>query len=336
MKTTEKISLGGFAFVIEYDAYVELENYLAEIRECFRNDNSADEIVDDIEVRIAELLKEKYVDGTVVNMGMIASIKQRIGDPKEVAGQEEEQEEAKKDTKKRNFREKRLYRNIDDRVLAGVCSGLGLYFNIDKVIFRVFFLIAFCLGFFNAEDGLFTLAIAAYIILWIAMPAARTVEEKCEMHSKPIDLKDYRDNENRFTREIKEAAGSPALHTAFRILGIAAGIMFIIMGLGGFSATIFFPSLPEIIGSHVKFDPLIPEDIIGSRIVLDPVFWWMIFGVVGVASLGFIYCGIVLCFNLKTPSWRPGLIIFILWVVSILVTIAWVLKKVAEFLPTII
>ena len=200
----------------------------------------------------------------------------------------------------------------------------------------MFFLIAFCLGFFNAEDGLFTLAIAAYIILWIAMPAARTVEEKCEMHSKPIDLKDYRDNENRFTREIKEAAGSPALHTAFRILGIAAGIMFIIMGLGGFSATIFFPSLPEIIGSHVKFDPLIPEDIIGSRIVLDPVFWWMIFGVVGVASLGFIYCGIVLCFNLKTPSWRPGLIIFILWVVSILVTIAWVLKKVAEFLPTII
>jgi hypothetical protein len=156
------------------------------------------------------------------------------------------------------------------------------------------------------------------------------------MHSKPIDLKEYRDNENRFTREIKEAAGSPALHTAFRILGIAAGIMFIIMGLGGFSATIFFPSLPEIIGSHVEFDLLIPEDIIGSRIVLDPVFWWMIFGVVGVASLGFIYCGIVLCFNLKTPSWRPGLIIFILWVVSILVTIAWVLKKVAEFLPTII
>ena len=153
MKTTEKISLGGFAFVIEYDAYVELENYLAEIRECFRNDNSADEIVDDIEVRIAELLKEKYVDGTVVNMGMIASIKQRIGDPKEVAGQEEE-EEVVKETSKCPLRDKRLYRDIDDRALAGVCSGLGLYFNIDKVVFRLFFLIAFCLGFFDAEDGL--------------------------------------------------------------------------------------------------------------------------------------------------------------------------------------
>ena len=60
MKTTEKISLGGYAFVIESEAYVELESYLSEIRECFRNDNSADEIIDDIEVRIAELLKEKY------------------------------------------------------------------------------------------------------------------------------------------------------------------------------------------------------------------------------------------------------------------------------------
>ena len=60
MKTTEKISLGGFAFVVESDAYEALESYLSEIRECFRNDNSADEIVEDIEVRIAEILKEKY------------------------------------------------------------------------------------------------------------------------------------------------------------------------------------------------------------------------------------------------------------------------------------
>lgn len=335
MKTTEKISLGGYAFVIESEAYVELENYLSEIRECFRNDNSADEIIDDIEVRIAELLKEKYADGTVVNMGMIASIKERIGDPKEVAGQEEE-EDVVKETSKCPLRDKRLYRDIDDRALAGVCSGLGLYFNIDKVVFRLFFLIAFCLGFFDAEDGLFTLAILAYIILWIAMPAARTVEEKCEMYRKPMDLKDYRSNENRFTREIKETASSPTLQAIFRILGVVIGVIFIIMGLCGFSTTIFFPSIPEIIGSHIEIGSLVPEEIIGSRIALDPIFWWLMFGVVGFASLGLLYTGVVLCFNLKTPSWRPGLIIFILWVVSILVTIAWVLKKVAEFLPTII
>ena len=340
MKTTEKISLGGFAFVVESDAYEALESYLSEIRECFRNDNSADEIVDDIEIRIAELLREKYVEGTVVNLGMIDEIKKRIGDPKELAGQEDTEpqteEELPKQSRKSSFREKRLYRNVEDRMLGGVCSGLGLYFNLDKALFRIFFLIAFFIGLLGAEDGLFTLSVAAYIILWIAMPAARTVEQKCEMRSKPIGLKDFRDSENRFSREIRETAKSPAIRTIGRIMGMIIGIIFIIIGLGGFSATIFFPSVPAIIANHIHLGDLVGEEIIAGKIACDMTFWWMMFGVIGLAALGMLYSGIVLCFDFKTPSWRPGLVIFILWVASVLVTIAWVLHKVAEYLPTVI
>ncbi|MBQ5603403.1 MAG: PspC domain-containing protein, partial [Bacteroidales bacterium] len=336
MKTTEKISLGGFAFVVESDAYEALESYLSEIRECFRNDNSADEIVDDIEVRIAEILKEKYIEGMVVNLGMIDEIRKRIGDPKELAGQDDAdsqtEDEFPKQPRKRTFREKRLYRNIDDRVLGGVCSGLGLYFNLDKAIFRLFFLIAFCLGFFQVP-GIVTLPLVAYLILWIAMPAARTVEQKCELSGKPMDLKDFRDGENRFAREIRETAKSPAVHTIMRIMGMIIGIIFIIIGLGGFSATIFFPSVPAIIANHINLGDLVGEEIIAGKIACDMTFWWMMFGVIGLAALGMLYSGIVLCFNFKTPSWRPGLVIFILWVASILVTIAWVLHKVAEYLP---
>lgn len=339
MKTTEKISLGGFAFIVESDAYEALDSYLSEIRECFRNDNSADEIVDDIEVRIAEILKEKYIEGMVVNLGMIDEIRKRIGDPKELAGQDDAEpqteDELPKQCRKRAFREKRLYRNIDDRVLGGVCSGLGLYFNLDKAIFRLFFLIAFCLGFFQIP-GIVTLPLVAYLILWIAMPAARTVEQKCEMSGKPMDLKDFRDGENRFAREIRETAKSPAVHTIMRIMGMIIGIIFIIIGLGGFSATIFFPSVPAIIANHIHLGDMVGEDIIASSIACDMTFWWMMFGVIGLAALGMLYSGIVLCFDLKTPAWRPGLVIFILWVVSILVTIAWVLHKVAEYLPTVI
>lgn len=339
MKTTEKISLGGFAFVVESDAYEALESYLSEIRECFRNDNSADEIVDDIEVRIAEILKEKYIEGMVVNLGMIDEIRERIGDPKELAGQDDADPQAEdefpKQPRKRTFREKRLYRNIDDRVLGGVCSGLGLYFNLDKAIFRLFFLIAFCLGFFQVP-GIVTLPLVAYLILWIAMPAARTVEQKCELSGKPMDLKDFRDGENRFAREIRETAKSPAVHTIMRIMGMIIGIIFIIIGLGGFSATIFFPSVPTIIANHINLGDLVGEEIIAGKIASDMTFWWMMFGVIGLAALGLLYSGIVLCFNFKTPSWRPGLVIFILWVASILVTIAWVLHKVAEYLPTVI
>lgn len=92
MKTTENISLGGLAFTIEADAYAELNRYIEEISGCFRNDPCGSEIVEDIEVRISELLKEKCTEGTVVSLAMVEEIKKRIGDPKELGEQEAESE----------------------------------------------------------------------------------------------------------------------------------------------------------------------------------------------------------------------------------------------------
>lgn len=342
MKKTEKISLGGLAFIVEYDAYAELESYLAEIHECFRNDASADEILEDIEVRIAELLREKCKEGMVANLEMINEIKKRIGDPKELAGQEESgtdvvtEEETAGEPKRKSLKDRRLYRNTDDRMLAGVCSGLSIYFNLDKVLFRLAFLIAFCLGFFEAEDGLFGLSVLTYIVLWIAMPAARTVEQKCEMRNRPIDLKEFKTKENRFGREINETVSSPAFRTAGRVFLTIIGLIMIILGLGGFLSTIVFPSIPELIENYLIPDSLIGEEIIIGKIACDPTFWWMIFGVIGLGSLGMMYGGIMLCFDFRSPSWRPGLVIFILWIVSILVLASWILHEVAEQLPMIV
>lgn len=332
MKTTEQISLGGFAFTVESDAYVVLESYLEEIKECFRSNESADEIVEDIEVHIAEILKEKYVDGTVINMAMVNEVKTRIGDPKELCNEDEaeksEAEESASQPKKCIFKDRRLYRDIDDRTLGGVCSGLGQYFNIDKVIFRVFFLIAFCLGFFEVEDGLFSLSILLYLILWIAVPAARTVEQKCEMKSKPKDLREFRSNGNSFSREIKEVAKSPAVSTVFRIFITIVGIILLLIGLGGLFITVFMPSVPAMIQNFGDISMLSSEELLAmNTFVNDPTFWWMCFGVSGIGSLGIIYAGIVLCFNLKTPSWRPGLIIFLLWLMGSIATAAWIIHK---------
>lgn len=332
MKTTEQISLGGFAFTVESDAYVALESYLEEIKECFRSNESADEIVEDIEVHIAEILKEKYVDGTVINMAMVNEVKTRIGDPKELCNEDDaekpEAEESASQPKKCIFKDRRLYRDIDDRTLGGVCSGLGQYFNIDKVIFRVFFLIAFCLGFFEVEDGLFSLSILLYLILWIAVPAARTVEQKCEMKSKPKDLREFRSNGNNFRREIKEVVKSPAVNTVFRIFITIVGIILLLIGLGGLFITVFMPSVPAMIQNFGDISTLSSEELMAmNAFVNDPTFWWMCFGVSGIGSLGIIYAGIVLCFNLKTPSWRPGLIIFLLWLMGSIATAAWIIHK---------
>ena len=77
MKTTENISLGGLAFTVEADAYAELKKYIEEISGCFRNDPCGSEIIEDIEVRISELLKERCPEGTVVSHAMIEDIKKR-------------------------------------------------------------------------------------------------------------------------------------------------------------------------------------------------------------------------------------------------------------------
>ena len=146
MKTTENISLAGYAFTIETDAYETLSRYLAEIRKGFEGDPSADEIVSDIEERIAELLSERCPVGMVVNVSMIEDIRKRIGDPEVLAQTESDNAgtpapEPKEE--KKTSRSKRLYRNMEERIFGGVCSGLGSYFGIDKVIFRLIFLIIF-------------------------------------------------------------------------------------------------------------------------------------------------------------------------------------------------
>ncbi len=345
MNTTENISLAGYAFVIETDACNELESYLSGIRTAFSADSSAEEIVADIEERIAELLRERCVSGMVVDLNMVLDIKKRIGDPQELAQEEidpvtEHSENPEK--KQRSWKGRHLYRNLEDRVFGGVCSGLGTYFGIDKVIFRIIFLIFFCIGFAGLQDGPYIMvSVLAYLCLWIAMPAARTAEQKREMKGRPLNLNNYKSGDFDFEREVKEAVASPAGQTAKRAGGIFLGLLLLIIGLGGLLGCIFIPSLPTIIESVFteqiqQWGPLDPGEQLGSDLAADPTFWGLVLIMVGLLCIWFLYNGVMLLFNLNTPTWRPGLILFIAWVLSIFVLIAWILKTVAAALPMIV
>ena len=344
MKTTENISLGGLAFTVEADAYAELNKYIEEIIGCFHNDPCGSEIVEDIEVRISELLKEKCTDGTVVSLAMVEDIKKRIGDPKELGEQDQETraEDSQSDEPHRqvreSFRDRRVYRDVDNRVLGGVCAGLGEYFNLDKVIFRVLFLIFFVLGFIDGDQGLFMISFVAYLILWIAVPAARTVEQKCEMRRKPINLEGFKSKENRFEREVKEAVESPAGRALGRILLTAVGIILLTIGMGGLFSLIFIPSVHEIAEAAMiaQMSPFDAEEFLVVNLIRSNTFWWLIMGSLGIAFIGVIYGGIMLIFDFKRPAWRPGLVLFIMWIISFFVLAAWILAQVAEWLPTII
>lgn len=355
MKTTENISLAGYAFTIETDAYEELGAYLSDIRTCFSGDASADEIVADIEERIAELLRERCVAGMVVELPMVLDIKQRIGNPKELAQDDAEgtfetkeeapaqphQEQPKQD-KKAEKKSRRLYRNMDERVLGGVCSGLGTYFNLDKVLFRIIFLIIFFISLIGMDDSPALLfPILTYICLWIAMPAARTAEQKREMKGKPMDLNSYKEKDFDFGKEVKEATQSPAVQTIERVGGVFLGILLLLIGLGGLVGGLVLPSLPTMFDSQIartigELGALDAAEQLGSDILTSTTFWGLVLAVLGIFCIWFIYNGVMLLFNLKAPSWKPGLVLFIAWIISIFVLAGWIAMTVGDALPMLV
>lgn len=334
MKKTENINLGGYAFVIEEDAYKELSGYLDSIKASLKDD--AEEITSDIEVRIAELLNEKCKGGTVVTLQSVIQVRERIGNPAEIS----EDDAAPEVSSKPKSPKKKLYRDMDNRCLGGVCSGLGSYFGIDPVFLRLLFMILPIVGIFTRFEMLLTIALLGYSALWIAMPAARTVEEKCRMKGKPMRLENFVSNggSNDIRQEINDLGSSPAVRKAGRVISCLFGCLLIVGGLAGLLGCFFIPTVPDIFDKFVtirqfNYDT---ELAVASRIINAPGFWWLVTSVVALLCVWMLWCGTILCFNFKSPSWKPGLVLFIAWMISILCLAGWVVKLVADMLPVLL
>jgi phage shock protein PspC (stress-responsive transcriptional regulator) len=172
MFKTLSVSIGKMPFIIEEQAYATLDQYLKAIRAHFASSADADEIVSDIESRIAEefsdalgksrkIIETQDIDAVIATMGTIEDFKQFEGGEKKA-----EQEDANP------FRKLRLYRDADNQILGGVCAGIANYFNIDPIFIRLAFGLSIFLGGFG---------VVLYIILWICIPEARTTAQKVEM-----------------------------------------------------------------------------------------------------------------------------------------------------------
>lgn len=347
MKTTENISLAGYAFTIESDAYGELCTYLNDIREAFKSDANAEEITTDIEERIAELLREKCISGMVVDLNMVNDIRRRIGNPKELAQDDVETTEADtntgQDDSRKNWKSKRLYRNIDEKVFGGVCAGLGNYFGLDKVLFRIALLLIFFITFISSyDDGpYFFIPILVYISLWIAVPAARTDDQRREMRGRPTSLDSYRSRDFDFGTEVKETAQSPAGQAFKRAGGIFLGILLLLTGFCGMIGCVVMPSVSRIVSHEItesieKYGSPVDaeEQFVVDLLTNNDAFWVFIVVIIGLMFIWFIYNGIMLLFDLKAPSWKPGLVIFIAWVISVFVFAGYMAKIAVDALET--
>ncbi|MBO4475109.1 MAG: PspC domain-containing protein [Bacteroidales bacterium] len=162
MKRVVTAGIGGRSFTINDDAYGRLESYLNLFRAHVR-EVGTQEVMDDLESRIAELFYAEVGDGTrVVDMELVEKVISQLGMPD---GSSTEAEEPVNAVRK-------LYRDTEDVRIAGVCSGLALYFGIDTSLVRILMLVALIAG---------SVGFWLYVILWIAVPKAVTPAQKCEL-----------------------------------------------------------------------------------------------------------------------------------------------------------
>lgn len=166
MNKVMDICIGHINFIIDENAYLKLKNYLKQFESTITCQDEVDKIMEDVEARIAEIFtSEIKFTGQVIDIRLVDEVIERFG------VFEANTEEPKKEQNYSGKR-KRLFRDVDRRNFAGVCSGLSYYMNIDVSVIRVFFVI------FNFFYGCTSLI---YILLWIAIPKAKTATQKLIM-----------------------------------------------------------------------------------------------------------------------------------------------------------
>jgi len=326
MKKTFTINISGIIFHIDDDGYEKLKKYLSSINRRFSNTEEGREIIADIESRIAEIFQEK-VNGSkqVITSADVEEMITIMGEPEDFA--DEGTEDRQSGEKFRVKTGKRIYRDPDNRILGGVCGGLGAYFGIDPIIFRIIFILLFIP---------FTSGMWIYLILWLIIPEAQTTAQKLEMKGEPVNIsniersiKDEFDNVKENLKNISKSEKYKnaqsvfdkiislfiaMLHFLFKLIVAITGIVFIIVGLGlliGFAGSFIFESW-GFSGLHIRsFFNLFAEH---SNITLGIIGLTL---VVGIPILSIIYGGFKLIFGIKANHKVIGITAFAFWIMGL-------------------
>ena len=185
MKKTFNINLGGIVFHIDEDAYELLDKYLSNLRIHFSKEEGAEEIVHDMELRISELFNERLNERKqVITLTDVEEIIGQMGKPEEMTDDTTQDDPI---YNKEEKAPKRLFRDPDNKVVGGVCSGIASYFGWDATILRILLII---LSLPIIGDGMFVVKgiIIFYIIAWIIIPEAKTATEKLSMKGMKVNV----------------------------------------------------------------------------------------------------------------------------------------------------
>ncbi|HMR38651.1 MAG TPA: PspC domain-containing protein [Candidatus Saccharibacteria bacterium] len=216
MKEITRIHIAKVAYDIELDAKKDIQKYMGALEQ-YAEDT---ETLDDIEIRITELLAEcGVVAGGVISADDVAAVRAQLGEPSDFAS------EGVGDIAVGNEEGRRFYRDEDSALLGGVLAGISRYFGLNPIWARLLF-IALAIGSFGT-------ILIVYIILWLVIPPARTAAEKLRMDGKPVTLESI--------KKLGEQAEPVINRTAIamkNILVVGTGIALVVMAIGALIATV--------------------------------------------------------------------------------------------------
>ncbi len=181
MQRLVQINIAGRIIPIEEDAYLLIKDYITALERQFSGEQGNDEIIQDIENRIAELFTIRLQTGSpAIDRSDVQKVIDTLGPASELhdgttsnrtytaPGAGPQQSWQRPQFEQYQYTRQRLFRNPFDKVFGGVCSGIANYFDIDPVILRLIFAVLFLT---------FGIGLLAYIIAWIVIPMAKTPEE---------------------------------------------------------------------------------------------------------------------------------------------------------------
>nr|WP_299389289.1 PspC domain-containing protein [Allomuricauda sp.] len=346
MNKTVNINLANTLFHIDDEAYNRLRRYLDSIKRSFSGTKGSDEIIADIEARVAELFLEKMEnERQVITQKEVDEVINIMGQPEDYMVDEDIfEDEPRPKQPKSTGRTKKLYRDIDQKYIGGVCSGLEHYLGIDSLWIRLFFiLLAVFTGF----------GIIAYILLWILVPEAATTSQKLDMSGEPINI-------SNIERKVKEGfddvadkvknvdyekvgnkvkSGSKTFFDTigdiimflFKVVGKFIGILLIIIGASSLIG-LFIAMFTVGISNAVHIPGVDFYEIIGTTGVPVWVMSILIFLTIGIPFFFLLYLGLkILVNNLKSIGNIAKFSLLGLWLIAIGTLFALGVRQAAEF-----
>ena len=338
MKEVERISLGGYAFTFEKDAAILAQNYLRELGNYYNGREGGSEILEGIEERMAELLQEKCGRDGIVSRSEIERVMKILGKPEDIEAGDDSEPRPAGPTEA--YPHRRLYRDLSHKVVAGVCSGLGAYFNTDPVLFRVLFVIFTLIGcsmrWYHWFVPFFTTPVVIYVILWIIIPAAKTVQQRWAQRGEDGTINSIERNIEKgakeFEKTVVRVSNSSGFHEVATVIGKIIGLFVLIVGFAGLFAgalAIFGSGRfgvaangDGLFGLGLLYDRGMRELYFHApniaRAIMQPGVNILMMLIVTLPFLGLLYGGLQLIFGFKSPKWHPGLWIFIIWLLCII------------------